>query len=319
MCENLGPMTEGLLTIAYGPERYVRMARALSLSYRRYNPTRPLAVVTDETNSVGLQHFFDLVIPLRSEYGSGVVQKLHADRYSPFERTLFVDSDCLFYKTPQRLWDLYAHGDFSVRGWRYLTGESDYEKQRPYEWVEDTSAFLQRNNISRFAHFNSGVFYFTRSDATSEVFTIARSIYERRASLGFVPFKNGPMSDEPAFAVAMERTGIEMDPWDSGNGMETAMNIQSVSEMNVLNGSVRFRKLDGVERSPTLVHFNVDAQDGMRYAREMLRLKYERRKLGSARVNAALLMEYVSAIPKRFRGRGISGVLPKFPALASRA
>ena len=125
----------------------------------------------------------------KPEYGPGVVQKLHADLYSPFAKTLFVDSDCLFYKHPDELWDLYAHGAFSIRGWRYLTGGTDYEKRTPYEWVQDTSQFLKLNDISRLPHFNGGVFYFDQSDTAARLFGISRSLYERRTELGFVPFK----------------------------------------------------------------------------------------------------------------------------------
>jgi hypothetical protein len=84
------------------------MARALALSYRRQNPLRPFAIVTDDSNAKDLANYFDVVIPLNSAYGVGVVQKLNLDRYSPFDETLFVDSDCLFYKSPERIWRLYA-------------------------------------------------------------------------------------------------------------------------------------------------------------------------------------------------------------------
>jgi hypothetical protein len=124
--------SEGLITIAFDSERYVRMACALSLSYKRYNPSKPIAVVPDEKYSKVLEQFFNVVIPRDLAYGRGVVQKLHVDLYSPFEKTLFVDSDCLFYKNPELVWRTYAHGPFCVRGWRYLTGQSEYEKDAPY-------------------------------------------------------------------------------------------------------------------------------------------------------------------------------------------
>ena len=188
---------EGLLTIAYGRPKYIRMAQALSLSYRRHKPGRPFAIVTDEANAQTLSNYFDAVIIAKPEYGTGVIQKLYSDLYSPYAKTLFVDSDCLFYKHPDELWDLYSHGPFSMRGWRYLTGETDYEKRTPYTWVEDTSRFLKLNQISRLAHFNGGVFYFDHSDTALKLFGIARSLYERRVELGFVPFKPPPLMMSP--------------------------------------------------------------------------------------------------------------------------
>jgi hypothetical protein len=115
---------------------------------------------------------------------------------------------------------------FSVRGWRYLTGSTDYEKQHPYVFVQNTSDFLRINNISRLPHINSGVFFFSKSETASSVFNNARSIYQKRATLGFVQFMNAPINDEPAFA-AMESCGVETDPWNSNNGMETAINMEN--------------------------------------------------------------------------------------------
>jgi hypothetical protein len=299
---------EGLLTIAYGRPKYIRMAKALSLSYRRHKPNRPFAIVTDEANAQTLRTYFDAVIAVKPEYGSGVVQKLSADLYSPYAKTLFVDSDCLFYKHPDELWNLYAHAPFSVRGWRYLTGDTDYEKRTPYEWVRDTSQFLKLNQISRLAHFNGGVFYFDHSDAAEKVFSISRSVYERRAELGFVPFKGAPINDEPAMAVAMEKCGIKMDPWDSIRGMETAVHMRRALAVNVLTGESRFFK-DNLMRDPALIHFNVNAQDGFIYNRDVYRLLYEGSSLRGLLSGIAIAKTCVSAFYRR-----VLGLAAEFPS-----
>ena len=114
-------MSQVIITIAYGSEKYIKMARALALSYRRFHPTRQFAIITDELHQAEMSKYFDVVILFNPNYGHGVVQKLHVDLYSPFEETLLVDSDCLFYKSPENLWDLYKSESFSVRWWRYRT------------------------------------------------------------------------------------------------------------------------------------------------------------------------------------------------------
>ncbi|CAM5762342.1 hypothetical protein LMIY3S_00441 [Labrys miyagiensis] len=312
-------MSQGLMTIAYGPKKYIRMARALALSYRRLHPTLPMAIVTDKANAAEMSAYFDQVIPYNPAYGSGVVQKLHADLYSPYDETLFVNSDCIFYKSPERLWNLYAGKPFSVRGWRYLTGKSDYERQNPYEWVRNTSDFLRRNGIARLPHFNSGVFFFTKEPLAAKLFEEARTVYEKRDSLGFVSFKNAPIADEPAFAVAMEHCGIEMDPWDSNNGMQTAINMQSGHSINVLKGLARFRK-SNVESDPVLVHYNVNAQYSLIYNREVCRLEFENARFGSLHTAVALTTRMTSAIgertrslvlrlPSRVKEKGIGGIV----------
>jgi hypothetical protein len=298
------------------------MARALSLSYRRHNQLRPFAIVTDDRNAKDLENYFDVVIPLNPTYGVGVVQKLNVDRYTPFDETLFVDSDCLFYKSPERLWRLYSGKDFTVRGWRYLTGWTEYEKKSPYEFVQNTPDFLRQNNITRLPHFNSGVFFFRKSETASNVFINARSVYEKRTTLGFVPFKNAPIADEPAFAVGLETSGIEMDPWDNQEGMETALNMEDVYSISVLTGKARFRK-NGTDCDPVLIHFNVAAQNGTTYNREVCRLEFENYWLGPLYVEVALTIRFWSSVmertkrffirmPERLRERGLIGMLPHY-------
>jgi hypothetical protein len=97
----------------------------LALSYRRQNQLRPFAIVTDDSNTKDLENYFDVVIPLNSTYGVGVVQKLNLDRYSPFDETLFVDSDYLFYKSPERIWRLYAdQAVFYTNAWNVCGKEA---------------------------------------------------------------------------------------------------------------------------------------------------------------------------------------------------
>jgi hypothetical protein len=313
-------MSDGLITIAYGPRKYLRMARALALSYRRLGGTRPLAVVTDAAGAGLLVGCYDLVVPIAPARGDGVVHKLHLDRYTPFDETLFIDSDCLFYKHPERLWRLYARGDFAVRGWRYLTGDSAYERENPYEWVADMPAFLRAAGIARLPHFNSGALFFRRSAAASEVFATARAVYARRHELGLLPFKNAPVNDEPILGIAMERCGVALDPWDPEEGMETAIRMSQPIDLDVLRGRARFRK-DGAERAPCLLHFNVDAQESLLYQREICRLELERAAFGDARVRLTAgsrvalarlgkAARFARRVPRRVLQRGPIGLVP---------
>ncbi len=268
-------MSEGFLTIAYGAKEYIRMARALALSYQRFNPSRPIAVVTDERNIKNLRDFFDIVIPLKSEYGNGVVQKLHMDLYSPFEKTVFIDSDCLFYKDPQLVWNSYNQGDFSMRGWRYLTGYSEYEQKDPYLFLDNVGATLRKRGLSRFPHFNSGVMGFAKN---SKVFELSREIYRDAGGLGFTKFKNAPLADEPVFALAMEQLSVELMPWDNVNGQETAIGMDDCYGINIIEGKSKFIK-NGVEVEPAVIHFNSGGINVKSYFRDICRLEARLLKL----------------------------------------
>ena len=62
-------------------------------------------------------------------------------------------------------------------------------------------------------------------------------------------------ANEPAFAVAMEIAGLEMDPWDDSEGMATAINMENVYDINVLRGEAKFRK-NGADCDPVVIHFS---------------------------------------------------------------
>ncbi len=295
-------MSEGFITIAYGAKEYIRMARAMALSYRRFNSSRPFAVVTDEGNIKNLSPYFDIVIPLKSEYGKGVVQKLHMDLYAPFEKNVFIDSDCLFYKDPELVWQSYNQGDFTMRGWRYLTGYTEYEQKDPYLFLDDVAATLRKRNLTRFPHFNSGVMGFRKN---SPVFGLSREIYKNAADLGFKKFKNAPLADEPVFALAMEEAGVELYPWDHVNGQETAIGMDDRYGINVIEGKSRFIK-NGVEVEPAIIHFNSGGINVKSYFRDICRLEAEMLNLpaklyiGASLIYRALLVKFRD-LKKKFR------------------
>ena len=274
--------------MAYGRKEYIHMAEALLRSYRRFSPDRPFAIITNEENRDRASKSFDSVIILNSSYGSGVVQKLALDIYTCFSETIFVDSDCLFYKDPEILWQSYANKPFCIRGWRHVTGNTEYETKRPYEFVKDIPFFLRQLSIKQLPHINSGVIYFDDSSKAHSVFQLARNIYQKREGMGFVSFKGAPINDEPALAAAMEKLNIEMYEWDPVNGMETAIGMNNYYAINVLSGNSRFLK-NGQERSSVLLHFNVADWQRRIYAREQYRLFLENSAFGELRSNVRSL------------------------------
>ncbi|HET6159456.1 MAG TPA: hypothetical protein VFE34_14005 [Dongiaceae bacterium] len=305
-------MSAGLITIAYGPYKYIRMAEALALSYRRWNPKLPFCVVTDAANAERLSGYFDVVRIVDPSYGKGVAQKLCVDRYSPFDETLFVDSDCVFYRDPALAWNAYATDDFVIKGWRYLSREDQHEN------VGNLATLLQQTGISRIGSFNSGMFYFRKSERANRLFDTSREIYERRADLAFKPFKNAPVAHEPVLAIAMEMCGIGFSPWDPTTGMETWISMRNMQTVNVLKGDSRVTK-HGKAVSPAVIHYNVDGQISLAYLRDIFRLTYEHKPLGELRARVAALWLRVWYLIQKY-GRRLGGVrkflFPPSPRLA---
>src|SRR5271168_365410 len=107
--------SRGIITLAYGHNRFIEQARSLAHSLQLHAPQLPRTLITDSDNPEIRSQFAE-VIPYRPEYGSGVRQKLFLDRYSPYEQTLFIDSDCLALGNLDAFWSAFAGQYFGVQG-----------------------------------------------------------------------------------------------------------------------------------------------------------------------------------------------------------
>jgi hypothetical protein len=272
------------------------MAEALALSYRRWKPKRPFCVVTDAANAERLGGYYDVVrIVDESSGAKGTSQRLSVDRYTPFDETLVVDADCLFYRDPAVTWDAYAVADFVVKGWRYLHAGDRHSN------VGDLPTLLRQTGVTRMGSFNSGLFYFRKSASTARLFDTMRAIFDRRNQLALRPFKNSPVAHEPVLGIAMELCGIEFHPWDAATGQETWIDMGDMRSVNVIRGESRVMK-HGQAIEPAVIHYNMSGQVSLAYLRDMFRLAYEGQPLAEVRariVARVLRCWYVAELKRR--------------------
>lgn len=266
---------KGFITFAFGKKKYIEMAVAMAKSARHHGCKLPIAVVCDKRHKV-LDEVFDVLIDMDSQYGRGVSQKIHIDCYTPFEETIFVDSDCIFFKSPDLLWERYKEAEgFGVEAYGYVSrGEHYYS-------LKDVDAFLDYFNVQGFSTFNTGLFYFDRSEKAKIVFEKARDVYAVHHELPLKEFKNSPVNDEPLFAMATEIAGTKILDWNDTMGMVWTEN-EGLEKIDVLNGFGKYTK-DGQLIDPILIHFNINTQDCYVYLRELRKLKYLGSFLGNKR------------------------------------
>ena len=260
-------MDRGLLTLAFGAPKYLRMGKALARSIKYFNSDITLGVITDSSDQE-IKSLFDIIIPYNPKYGSGVKQKLFLDQYTPFEETIFIDSDCLVYKDPEVLWDMYIryNKSFGIKGWGYL-GPNDNHYA-----VKNLNNYLSTHGVDKIGAFNSGVFYFNSSKEALAVFETARNLCNHDSELK--SFKNSSLNDEPVFAMAMALNQIKIIPWDNGEAMSTALgSLKGHTKINVLQGRSAFIK-NGYQVNPVVIHFNMQCQDFFIYKCDIMRLEF---------------------------------------------
>jgi hypothetical protein len=298
----------GILTMAFGPRRYIRMAKGMVRSLRLHNPGLRVAIISDR-DPASLSRWFDEVIPLNTEFGPGLAQKLYLDSYTPFERTLFVDSDFLFYRDPQVVWDHYTQVDgFALVAYPMNPGDAHYA-------VHDLPSYMAKLGLSRMLMTNTGILYFDRSETARGVFKTAREITARAEELGLKYHPAGFFNDEPVFASAVELLGLPFVP-EAEQPLFTLAGLGTDGMMEV-DVRRKWSRYDSAGRTfePALIHFNVGSQESRVYDRELRRLAFGR-ILGRGRlpglVTACLwgLRDLLSGLRKawhRVVGRGLTG------------
>ncbi|MGL5864342.1 MAG: hypothetical protein ACRCYX_00530 [Dermatophilaceae bacterium] len=255
----------GVTVMAYGAARYHAQAADLARSLRLHSPSLPLAVVTDRPADPFLDALFDHVAPLPPGLPADGRAKLDLDLHSPFERTLYLDSDSLVFRDVSFVLERYRSREVVVLGRQITKGH----------WYGDVPALCRLAGCASIPQFNGGVLYFADAHVTRAVFESARELASRYAELGLDRF-NGGIADEPLLAVALARHGVTADPRD-GDTSVSLLGLQGEPDLDITRGRATFVK-NGRRVAPAVVHFAAqyaepDAPEGRYYraARAALR------------------------------------------------
>lgn len=233
---------EGVTVMAYGPHRYHAQAADLARSLRLRSPSVPLAVVTDRPAHQLLGSLFDHVVPLPAGTPPDCRAKLDLDLHSPFERTLYLDSDSLAFRDVRFVLDRYRGRDVVVLGRQIGTGH----------WYGDVPALCRLAGSSSVPQFNGGFLYFADTGVTQAVFERARDLADRYDELGLARF-NGGIADEPLLAVALAEHGVRADPRD-GDTSVSLLGLRGEPDLDISAGRAVFVK-NGRRVTPAVVHF----------------------------------------------------------------
>ena len=269
----------GILTYAYGHARFMQQAIAMAQSAKRFNPGLALACVTDDTMHTGLNQWFDVLIPYNPAFGSNLRQKLFFDKYTPFQETLFIDSDCLLTGPLDELVLQCRHRSFAVLGYPIENGW----------WYMDVAQAIAKYNLEYIPRFNGGFYYFQQNPESAWVFNKARQIGRIHTRMRI--YELGEWFNEEVFyAIALAAARIEPILDVQREGMYTPDQFQDPFHIDILAGEISF-PYQGVVHRPRVVHFFGHHVRTFHYLRERikLRLRYDRRW-------ATILITGVSAI-----------------------
>jgi hypothetical protein len=235
----------GFLTIAIGHDRYAKQAEVLSSSLKRNMPGVPLAVVTDNDRLSGVA---DVIIPPLKAIPVGVAQKVWLDHYTPFEETLFIDSDCIATRPFHEELREIQQFDFSP------TMERVTARNGTDEYIANLAETLQMIGGDSFPKFNGGVYFFNASARSAAVFRVAREFHENYRAYGIKIFDRSGPGEETVFALALAKLGLTDLYHDHGRLMRTPTGLKGPLAIEPLGGGCSFERYDG-SVSPAICHF----------------------------------------------------------------
>lgn len=252
---------KGILIIAQGKQRYIDMAFTIAMSIKLTNPDLQLALVTDSSDD-GLKKYYHYIIPIDPAYGIGFSQKMRMYQYSPFQKTMFIDVDCMIIKDINFLWEMFNGHEMSVMG----------KKKKSGPYIGTTIEALKNfYDFDYLPSFNGGVYYFEKSKQAERIFELAITIFEKKYDELKLWKFDGKPGDEPAMAIAMGVYGVSPVD-DNKNGMYTPVGQSGVFKMDALQGVCEFYK-NGEKVTPAIMHFGGGYPEAFHYRREQAKIK----------------------------------------------
>ena len=192
----------------------------------------------------------------------GFMNKIRLFQASPYDRTMFVDADCLLLKRDVNIyWDMARPFSFAITGDKRMKGE----------WKgADIAQLLRQEHAPYLIQMNSGVFCFDKSDDAAKFFDGLNDFYlRRREILGIGLHRGRPaQTDEIYIGLWMGLNGLDscggrvgMNSWMVSTWRAFWMTFDPARGISVLRKPKRSilgipTPIGGWDRiSPSFVHF----------------------------------------------------------------
>ncbi len=224
----MGRLVEGYVLNTYGPVEYLHHAVASALTIRRHDAYRPMALFTTkehrtELERYGLDALFEHVEILPERHRSLVGFKHHMHRFMPFDRNLYADSDIVWCRNPDPLWQQLAIYPFTSTG--HERADFFFGGPKSLQVLLDIVLNRRRRTLKRFGlthlpRVQSGLMYAQDRDLTQAVCEQAATFMSKRHLTHFRSrldeYGRSLESCEWSLAMAISALQIEVYPWFQG-------------------------------------------------------------------------------------------------------
>lgn len=237
--------SEGYVYTSYGDVEYLKHAVASTVSLRRYDDSRPVALVCEESHIEYLErhnllYLFNEVVSLKPENASitGFKQNLH--QYMPFGKNLYLDSDIIWCKDPDPLWVSFSIYPFTITG--IQVSDNFFGAPKHIGILKDIIFRRRQRTLNRFgltylSRVQTGMIYATDYEITKNVCELASSYLDRIDETHFQSrLKEEGRSEEScewSMSMAMSKLNLPVYPWLQGHTSPQLDFIESYTEYDV--------------------------------------------------------------------------------------
>lgn len=220
---------EGYVYTTYGHPKYLKHAVASVLSLRRYDEERPVALLCEEKHKKILKEhelddIFDVIKELPAEHASIVGFKHNIHEYMFFGKNIYLDSDIVWCKNPDTLWQSFEPYPFTITG----TQVSDNFFGGPKNLGIVADIFLKRRQrtLKRFgltylSRVQTGMIYAEDYKITKKVCDLSKKMLDRKDETHFrsrtLEQGRSEESCEWSMAMAMSKLDLPVYPWLQGH------------------------------------------------------------------------------------------------------
>lgn len=220
--------SEGYVYSSYGREKYLKSAFVSASTLRRYDKDRPIALICSKEHAGlieewGIDDYFDKIEILDEAHQSIVGFKHNLHRYMLFDRNMYLDSDMIWCRQPDALWQAFKPFGYTITG--QDSADVFYGAPKNAKIFVDLllrrrQRTLKKFNLSHLYRVQTGIMYAEDKELTKKVDELAANYLQQKNDTHFVSRTTEAgrslESCEWSLGMAMTKLKLYVYPWFNG-------------------------------------------------------------------------------------------------------
>lgn len=219
---------EGYVYSSYGSELHLKHVVSSVVTLRRYDQKRPVLLYCSEEHKNlltehDLSRLFLKIEILPEKHRSILGFKHNIQNFMPFRRNLILDSDIIWCRNPDPLWQALKPYKFTITG--NQIADIFFGGPKGFSVLIDVLLRRRRKTLKHFglsylSRVQAGMIYTSDKNLADRVSRLSDEFYSRKKETHFISRKNEKgRSDEScewSLAMAMSALRLQVFPWLNG-------------------------------------------------------------------------------------------------------